>query len=183
MLKPLTKITRKVLITLAGTNTLKFTRSPQGYFKILEPRDTAWKSFNKKSLYSALGKLYQDKLISIVETLDGVTEITILDDGRRVAEENLAYEIISRPLHWDKKWRLVFFDIPEDKKNVREAFRYHLKRLGFKEFHKSTFIFPFSCSNEIDKLGARFNITPYIRMATAESVDGEFELKKYFGLV
>ena len=183
MQKPLAKVARKVLLNLAGSGPLKFTRSPQGYFKILEPRDITWESFNKKSLYAALGKLYQEKLISIVETLDGITEITILEDGRRVAEENLVYEIITRPLRWDKKWRLIFFDIPEEKKSAREAFRYHLRRLGLKEFHKSTFIFPFPCSKEIDKLAARFDISPHIRMATAEAVDGEFEFKKHFGLL
>lgn len=183
MQKPLAKVARKVLLNLAGSGPLKFTRSPQGYFKILEPRDVTWESFNKKSLYAALGKLYRAKLISIVETLDGITEITILEDGRRVAEENLVYEIIARPPRWDKKWRLIFFDIPEDKKSAREAFRYHLRRLGLKEFHKSTFIFPFPCSKEIDKLASRFDIAPHIRMATAESVDGEFEFKKHFNLL
>lgn len=183
MSKPLTKISRKVLLALAGSGPLKFTRSPQGYFKILEPHDSAWESFNKKSLYTALGKLYQTGLISIVETLDGITEISILDTGRGVAEENLVYEKISRPVRWDKKWRLVFFDIPEEKKNAREAFRYHLKKLGFTDFHKSTFIFPFPCTKEIDALADRFDVKQHTRMVIAESVDNEFEFKKHFDLL
>lgn len=183
MPKPLTKISRKVLLNLAGSGLLKFTRSPQGYSKILEPRDGTWELFNKKSLYSALRKLYQERLISITETLDGITEIAILDEGRRVAEEHLAFEPIPHPKKWDKKWRLVFFDIPEEKKNSREAFRYHLKKIGFTEFHKSTFIFPFPCVKEIEALAQRFGIVPHIRMATAESVDNEFEFKKHFNLL
>lgn len=183
MKNTLTKVARRVLLNLAGSNILKFMRSPQGYFKILEPRDGTWESINKKSLYSALGKLYQARLISIVETLDGVTEIAILDKGRKIAEEQIAYEKIPRPPRWDKKWRLIFFDIPEEKKNAREAFRYHLKKLGFTEFHKSTFIFPFPCTKEIETLSVRFGIKPHIRMATAESVDNEFEFKKHFNLL
>ena len=180
MPNPLTKVSRKVLLNLAGSGLLKFSRSPQGYSKILEPRDGTWESFNKKSLYSALGKLYGEGLISIVETLDGITEIAILDEGRRVADENLVYETVPRPARWDKKWRLVFFDIPEEKKNSREAFRYHLKKLGFTEFHKSTFIFPYPCNKEVEVLAERFGIKPCIRMVTAESVDAEFEFKKHF---
>ncbi len=183
MPNPLTKVSRKVLINLAGSGLLKFSRSPQGYFKILEPRDETWKSFNKKSLYSALGKLYGDGLISIVETLDGITQIAILDEGRKVADENLVYETVPHPARWDKKWRLVFFDIPEEKKNSREAFRYHLKKLGFTEFHKSTFIFPYPCNKEVEVLAERFGIKLHIRMATAESVDAEFEFKKHFNLL
>jgi len=179
----LTKISRKALLNLAGAGILKFARSPQGYFKILEPRDGTWEQFNKKSLYSALAKLYKQKLISIAETLDGITEITILDEGRGVAEKEVAYESIPHPTRWDKKWRLIFFDIPEEKKNSREAFRYHLKKLGFTEFHKSTFIFPFPCAKEIETLAERFGIKSHIRMALAESVDSEFEFKKHFNLL
>ncbi|MBI2640011.1 MAG: hypothetical protein HYW90_03950 [Candidatus Sungbacteria bacterium] len=183
MEKSLTKISRKVLLNLAGSGILKFTRSTQGYFRILEPRDGTWEQLGKKSLYSALAALYKQKLISIVETLDGITEIAILDEGRSVAEKEIAYDSIPRPSRWDKKWRLVFFDIPEEKKNSREAFRYHLKKLGFTEFHKSTFIFPFPCTKEIETLAARFGIKPNIRLATAESVDSEFEFKKHFNLL
>lgn len=183
MPKPLTKVGRKVLINLAGAPILKFVRSPQGYFKILEPRDGTWDGFNKKSLYAALSRLYQNELISIVETLDGITEISILEKGKTVAEDNLVYEKITAPAKWDKRWRLIFFDIPENKKSAREAFRYHIKRLGFKEFHKSTFIFPYPCAREIEKLAERFEVKSNIRMAVAESVDGEFEYKKQFNLV
>ncbi len=182
MEKPLTKATRKVLLNLARTGILKFTRSTHGYFKITEPLDRTWKPFNKKSLYTALGVLYRANLISIIETAERVT-VSILDQGRNIAEENTVYEKIPRPAQWDGKWRLVFFDIPEKKKNAREAFRYHLKKIGFTEFHTSTFIFPFPCAKEIEMLAARFEITSHIRTATAESIDNEFAYKKHFNLL
>src|SRR3989338_11657709 len=136
MTKPLSKIPKKVLLNLTGSGMLKFTRTPRGYSKILEPKDSTWDSLNKKSLYSALTTLYREGLISISEALDGVTEIAILAAGKRVAEEQIAHETIIPPARWDRKWRLVFFDIPENKKNAREAFRDHLKKLCFTEFHK-----------------------------------------------
>lgn len=43
---------------------------------------------------------------------------------------------------WDKKWRIVIFDIQEVNKNVRERLRKKLKELGFGMIQKSVFISP-----------------------------------------
>src|SRR3989338_9033839 len=38
---------------------------------------------------------------------------------------------------WDKKWRLVLYDIEEKQKTTRELVRRKLKELGFAQFQKS----------------------------------------------
>ncbi len=41
---------------------------------------------------------------------------------------------------WDGKWRIVVFDIPEDKRKVRNIFRGRLKIWGFKPWQKSVWV-------------------------------------------
>lgn len=41
---------------------------------------------------------------------------------------------------WDGKWRIVVFDIPEQKRLVRDLFRRNLKKWGFKPMQKSVWI-------------------------------------------
>lgn len=41
---------------------------------------------------------------------------------------------------WDGIWRVVIFDIPEQKKKVRDIFRARLKLWGFKPWQKSVWI-------------------------------------------
>lgn len=53
--------------------------------------------------------------------------------------------------HWDGKWRIVVFDIPEDKKVVRNLFRRKLKKWGFVQWQKSVWA---SKKNITDKLRA-----------------------------
>lgn len=43
---------------------------------------------------------------------------------------------------WDRKWRIVIFDIEEKNKKVREMFRHKLKELGFGQLQKSVWITP-----------------------------------------
>lgn len=44
---------------------------------------------------------------------------------------------------WDKKWRIVIFDIEEKQKKTREALRYKLKELGFGMIQESVWITPY----------------------------------------
>lgn len=47
---------------------------------------------------------------------------------------------LSEPKVWDGKWRIVIFDIPEQKRLVRDLFRRNLKKWGFKYLQKSVWI-------------------------------------------
>src|SRR3990167_2124094 len=53
--------------------------------------------------------------------------------------------------HWDGKWRVVIFDIPEEKRIIRNLFRRNLKKWGFKHLQKSVWI---SKRNVYDKLNS-----------------------------
>lgn len=41
---------------------------------------------------------------------------------------------------WDGRWRIVMFDIPENKRTVRDLFRRRLKEWGFKNWQQSIWI-------------------------------------------
>ncbi len=44
---------------------------------------------------------------------------------------------------WDKKWRIVIFDIAEENRNIRDGLREKLKELGFGMLQKSVWISPY----------------------------------------
>lgn len=84
---------------------------------------------------------------------------------------------------WDKKWRVVIFDIPQELHNKRNRFRKKLKSLGFYKIQKSVFVFPYPCENELAKYCSWLDISEYINIIDADNlgyVDGE--VKKVFNL-
>lgn len=69
---------------------------------------------------------------------------------------------------WDKKWRVVIFDIPQDKSLERQSFRRKLILMGFQPLQKSVFIFPYPCEEEIALIARELNITNNIDVILAE---------------
>lgn len=89
---------------------------------------------------------------------------------------------IARQKIWDKKWRLIMFDVPEKKKIARRAISHTLKELGCAQYQKSVFITPFPCEKEIDIVGDYFEVRKHIKIVLAEKVESEDVIKKTFNV-
>ena len=84
---------------------------------------------------------------------------------------------------WDKKWRIVIFDIPQEMHGERGKFRRKLKSLGLVMLQRSVFIFPYSCEEEIGDIASNLGVNEYIDIIIAESVGSrEEELMNIFKL-
>lgn len=183
MEKAVPKKTKEVLALLAEGIILKFRRTPQGYFKLLVKNPIPWRRFHRKTLLYAIQILHRRGFVKIDEGLDGITAIAITDAGKRAGRETGNSGNINKPPEWDKKWRLILFDVPEKKKKFREAFRYQLRRMNFVEFQRSAFLYPYPCAREIEVLAERLRLAEHVAMITAESISNEFHFKKLFGLL
>lgn len=138
---------------------------------------------NHRHIDDVIRGLYQSQLIDIRELADGTTEMKLTAQGKtKVFYLNYATLEIPKPKQWDKKWRVILFDIPEDKKNVRDILRQKLITLGFQELQKSVLVYPYPCSDELNFLIEYFGVRRYVRMLTATEIDVAIHLKKRFHL-
>jgi len=53
---------------------------------------------------------------------------------------------------WDKRWRIVSFDIPESRKKVREYIRRKLSEYGYLRIQDSIWMYPYACPSFLDLL-------------------------------
>ncbi len=84
---------------------------------------------------------------------------------------------------WDKKWRVVIFDIPQELHRERIKFRQQLKSLGFSSLQKSVLVFPYPCEEEVGDACNKLGVSDYVDILIAESPGSkEKELVKIFGL-
>lgn len=175
---------QKILLLLLGGLALGLSGSPKRYFRILKTIGKEWREIERHALRRAIQKLYESKLVEAKAHKDGSTTLILSEEGKKRA---LTFKIdemqIRQPKMWDKKWRIVTFDIPEEQKRVRDALRGHLRRLGLSELQKSVFVYPYPCINEIDFIVEWFNIRPYVRQITADFIDNELHLKSRFKLL
>ncbi len=108
--------------------------------------------------------------------------LTLLGD-KRAKRYKLDSMKIKSQKKWDGLWRVVMFDVPEDKKQARRAINLVLKKLGCVQYQKSVFISPFPCVKEIDFIGECFDARKYLRVITACDMEGATKFKKVFNIV
>ena len=182
-MKHLGPASKKVLLLLEAGLVLSLTRRPDHYFRILKKVSKEWKKINERYLRETIKRLYQSKLVDYKENKDGTVVLTLSKKGKnQVLKYDLDKIEIKKPARWDKLWRLVIFDIPEEENKGRVALRAKLKELGFYPLQKSVFIHPYECKDEIDFIVQIFNLAPYVRFLRVKDIDVELDLKGRFRL-
>ena len=97
-------------------------------------------------------------------------------------EESVWSLTIEKPSVWDKKWRMVLFDIPKDKLKRRDAFRLRLKELGLVLYQQSVWVYPYPLEETIRKIAAFYRLARCISFVTADEISGAEKLKEHFRL-
>lgn len=183
MPRGLGSVQKKVLLLLMGGAALGLTRSPGKYFKILKEIRKEWKAIDADTLKKAIRSLYESRMISSRDNVDGSVTIVLSRHGK-AAVQALTYDPekmrIPTPQQWDGKWRIVLFDIPHHLRQARDAFRFHIRRLGLYPLQKSVFVYPYACGNEIDFLVEFHQVRPYVRHIVAEEIDTALHLRRIF---
>lgn len=141
------------------------------------------KKYSKSQIKSAFQNLHRQKLIEYINDKNGKSIVRITQKGQtRLRAFSIETMKIKTPKAWDGKWRLVMYDLPLRFKKGRNALRYHLMELGFLQFQKSAWIYPYPCEEEIVFIADFFCMTKYIEILSVDSMLNEAKFKKYFNL-
>jgi len=142
-----------------------------------------WNKIKRQRIYEAIGRLNKKRLVEL-DQRGNELYLKITENGKKLIK-NFDYDNIelSYDKKWDKKWRMVVFDIPEKKSKERRAFSVKLKDLGFYPLQESVFIYPYDCRDEIDFICNFLSIDNYVNYCTLETLDKkEGDLRKFFDL-
>jgi CRISPR-associated endonuclease Cas2 len=141
------------------------------------------KKLDKRSLNRTLKRLEDSKLVT-AKSKNGRITITLEVTGKqRAVEYELGRMTIPTPKKWDKKWRIVAFDIPEKKRAARRALKTKLDQLGFVQLQESIYVYPYPCEKEVRYLCSIYEVNDYIKFVLAEQIDGQDNLQRIYKLV
>lgn len=127
------------------------------------------KKFQRKTFNRDLSRLYNRGDIRL-----GKNSVSITRKGKeRVLKYKLEEIEIQKPSEWDKKWRLVVFDIPNHLRKSSNTLRHKLIELGFLSYQKSLFIHPYPCREELEFIREVFEVGPFVKLIVAEEIDDE----------
>ena len=173
-------IARCVLAVLGVAGVLTIAAVAPNSVQMLKMFGLKDKRYKTRSVYSSLKRMQNRRLIEITEN-DGQTTIRITENGRkRLLNYNFETMTVPAPKKWDGKWRIVGFDIPEKKKQAREALRNKMRELGFMVLQKSLFVLPYDCKKEIEFIGEFFGVNKHIVYAEASFISNQEYYKEQF---
>ncbi|MEK7515677.1 MAG: CRISPR-associated endonuclease Cas2 [Patescibacteria group bacterium] len=131
---------------------------------------------------TVLGRLVAKGLITFDER-DGRKYARLTDAGKQVLElESLKDPKMRRPKRWDKRWRVVIFDIPERRRNVRVNLRRFMEEYGFVRLQNSVWIYPYDCEDLIALAKANLRIGADVLYMIVERLEHDKHLREHFGL-
>ena len=119
------------------------------------------KPFNKPIISQVVKRLREK---GYIETT--VNEGKVMIKLTELGEDALGFVDENKP--WDKKWRIVLYDIPENKRGVRDLLRRRLKEWGFKKWQQSTWITKKDVTDKLRKLVKKLGITDWVAIIESD---------------
>ena len=89
---------------------------------------------------------------------------------------------LKRPNRWDKKWRILVFDIPEYRHSLRDKIRNILGSIGFIRLQNSVWVYPYDCEDFITLLKADLKVGKDLLYVIADSIENDRQIRTKFGL-
>ncbi|TSC69262.1 MAG: phenylacetic acid degradation operon negative regulatory protein [Parcubacteria group bacterium Gr01-1014_56] len=115
--------------------------------------------------------LYEGKNIHLTKAGEAVLRSLSLPDYK-----------LPKPRRWDKRWRVLIFDIPEKRKSLREKVRRTLNAIGFIRLQDSVWVYPYDCEDFVTLLKADFKIGKDLLYMIVDTLEHDTPLRKKFDL-
>jgi DNA-binding transcriptional regulator PaaX len=178
-----TNIQKIILSSIATAGILSVALLAPNALQVLKPLglDKKLKNF-KNDTNRSLSGLLSSGLVVFIEK-DGKKYLKLTEKGKlkliRLEKSNFE---LKKPKKWDKKWRIVIFDIPQKRRLQRDNLRFTLKQIGFIRLQNSVWVYPYDCEELITLLKLDSKMGRELLYIIAEKIENDKLLKKYFEL-
>jgi len=144
----------------------------EGAFFLLNPYISLKFSthYSQNSIYTTVHRMEKRGLIRKFER-EGKKHLKLTTRGKAVLEKHRANSKKQRP-PWDQKWRLVIFDVPESKAELRKCLRRYLITMGFGKAQRSVWISPYDFRKEIRMYLRKLKLSDFVYQLLVENFEG-----------
>lgn len=130
---------------------------------------------------TAVNGLFRKGHVEKVDTKEGL-KVVLTEKGRNKTLLFKLEELKPKIQKWDGMWRMVFFDVEEDRRKKRNDLRKYLRKLGLKQMQQSVFVGPFDVSEEVKYLREVLDVPHSVKLGLLKEIENEEDLKRWFGL-
>ncbi len=119
----------------------------------------------KSSLAQGLKRLRENGLVDFID--DEKLLVRLTDQGR---EKAVLAKIKFDDQKWDRKWRLVIFDIPEKRRAVRDLLRSKLKQWDFLHLQQSVWASKKDCTKALRGFIKSVGIEDWVMVIESDNI-------------
>ena len=165
-------VTGILLVTMAAPNTLQ----------LLDKLGWMKKRLGEQ-VRSALTRLARNDLI-VFEERNGKRYARITEKGKRaLAFERQKITLQTfRSKRWDKRFRIVMFDVSEKRRAIRVRLREIMRASGFLRLQDSVWVYPYDCEDFVALLKTDLRLGKEVLYTIVESIENDAWVRKHFGL-
>ena len=131
-----------------------------------------------RRISQAFTRLNQKGIIE--KNRNGTFQLTKKGEQRAAILETL--DFTERPIRWDRKWRIVIFDIWERRRAARDRLRVILERNGFVKIQNSVWVYPYNCEELLAFLRTHLSLGHGILYIVADEIENDSTLRRCFHL-
>jgi DNA-binding transcriptional regulator PaaX len=175
------EVERAILSAVASAGVLSLAVLAPNTLKLLSyVPDKGKFGFQSKNATTRLAK----KGLVSFEKREGKTFIVLTNSGKHaLALKKQKHALIrDQKRKWDKRWRMVIFDVPEKQKVFRNRFRKLMQEVGFFRLQDSVWVFPYDCEEFVALLRVELKIRRSVLYVVAETIENDTFIRRHFKL-
>ena len=137
----------------------------------------------KYSANRSLSQLIERGLVNLEKTPTG-TFVQLTKKGEQALSSmdlNKIHAYQSKK-KWDRKWRVVIFDIKEKRRVLRDKLRRTLIEIGFIKLQNSVWVYPYDVEDLVKMLKADFKIGKDVLYMIVDQIENDTSIRRHFSL-
>jgi len=157
--------------------------APNAMVLFARPRKKRVRELTVADVKLAIGRLVTRGYVRI-RKLQGEQLIELTKKGKdRLEAINILHWRPIKKKTWDKRWRLVIFDIPQTEHKSRNSIRRTLQHIGLLQIQKSVYLYPYDCYELVVILRHHYHLMENITYALVEKIEDDAKYRKHFDLI
>jgi CRISPR-associated endonuclease Cas2 len=173
------RIGEALLMTVAAAGIISIAVLAPNAMQILKPFLKDKKYSRTKAVERNIDSLIRSGLLT--RSINKKGEVTVSLTKRGKWESLLRGKLQDENKQkWDGVWRVVIFDVPNEKRKMRNELRRGIRMFGFHQLQKSVWVYPYQCDEFVRLVKEHLGVTSDVLIMEVQSIENDKELKKHF---
>lgn len=172
-----------VLATIATAGILSVALFAPNALQMFTPFMKRKKRAPKQEIQRNLESFIASGLVKRVIADDGTPSLILTKKGHWEVLLRHRQKDSGEKQKWDGRWRVIVFDVPNEKSTIRAELRRAIRLYGLHLLQKSVWVYPYPCDDFVQLLRSHLDISAHVLYMTVDTIENDKELRREFNVI